>query len=217
MIGRLEGWIMVVFMRSPSNSPARSHIFITETILRKHEEQIKSPESPKQSSAVGNTDLASCLSNPIYWPAITSGARPIRAPRATGGRLSGLSGSGRLFHFTQATGDRRAVRARETDKDRSSSRIDRVREMRGAINYFFSGHPLKLQLDVGKISEHREPAGSRDRDTVETRLQFQVILPGASLFEMGSLSNSIVNSKDAHHKKSRHELTTPPQSYNRCE
>lgn len=61
------------------------------------------------------------------------------------------------------------------DKDRSSSRIDHVAETRGAINYFFQGHPLKLQFDVGKISENRETAGGRDRDTIDARLQFQII------------------------------------------
>jgi len=61
------------------------------------------------------------------------------------------------------------------DKDRSSSRIDHVSEGRGAINYFFQGHPLKLQLDVGKIREVRETAGGKDRDTIEGRLQFQII------------------------------------------
>ena len=52
---------------------------------------------------------------------------------------------------------------------------DDVKETRGALNYYYRRHTLKLQLDFGRVETGLGAANSNKRKDNEVRLQAQFI------------------------------------------
>jgi hypothetical protein len=62
------------------------------------------------------------------------------------------------------------------DRDTNDSLAnDDVREVRGAVNYYYRRHTLKLQFDVGRVETGLGPTNTAKRKDNELRVQTQFI------------------------------------------